>query len=973
MPTDGTDVKVYTVGLDYAHAEARKSPALDGKVERDSEGKEVRYPVILSNAEKLIARRVCQSFNQMVCGFDLLRADGKSYVCDVNGFSFVKNSSKYYDDCAQILGHMVLRELSPQMHIPYTAPYQLEDPPFAPTTFGKMMELRCVCAVIRHGDRTPKQKMKMEVRHQKFFDIFAKYGGWQQGHVKLKHPKQLQEILDTARELLADPNWRNPKMEQLRSVLEMYGHFSGINRKVQMKYKSRDMTPPPSLDSSDTEWDSGFSTWQVGANADGGSLPSSVTTAPAFPPSFSRRPSEDSYLVLILKWGGELTPAGRVQAEELGRVFRCMYPGGQGEHAGEGLGLLRLHSTYRHDLKIYASDEGRVQMTAAAFAKGLLALEGELTPILVQMKMLLQSRCMACSLSFRAKARLYEMLQVDRVLSREERARMNPTGDLSLSAALQIIGNPAETCRKIHGYIRLLITLATNKSLDPRTRDVTLYLGETWAWMLNRWSKLDKDFFTKEGKYDISKIPDIYDCVKYDLQHNQYTIQFPQTPELYTLAKAMADVVIPQEYGLTAQEKLTIGQGICAPLLRKLRADMQRNLMEENEEAESVNRLHPHYSRGVSSPSRHVRTRLYFTSESHIHSLVSILRYGCLVDESEDKQWNRAMEYVGAVSELSYLSQLVIMLYEDPTKEPESDERFHVEVHFSPGVNCCVGKELPPGPGFRPQACDSGSKSPPLNRRRDPDVIVEESSIGEDRNGKSDDEKEIDRVDSPNLSRSVGFNPDSSDTSSASAADRLPDSSEKEGWPSSEEVFLRPKVVRGSSDPTSNTPLHLHSPCVSMRTSRASGAHGQCKQTLDLMAQETACRIPRSSSVSESTRGTGPANSPQSRKHRHSFESTRSSPSFLKPTMSNRSLLGSSNTVSMFSTAVISGNIKLNDEEQDSAEDGPIAVRACGGVPGIRPLETLHNSLSLKQLDGFLERLTTPSRSSSMKGIYSPS
>ena len=28
---------------------------------------------------------------------------------------------------------------------------------------------------------------------------------------------------------------------------------------------------------------------------------------------------------------------------------------------------------------------GRVQMTAAAFAKGLLALEGELTPILVQM------------------------------------------------------------------------------------------------------------------------------------------------------------------------------------------------------------------------------------------------------------------------------------------------------------------------------------------------------------------------------------------------------------------------------------------------------------------------------------------------------------------------------------------------------------------------------------------------------------
>ena len=47
------------MGPDYAHAEARKSPALDGKVERDKDGKEVRYPVILSAKEKAIARQVC--------------------------------------------------------------------------------------------------------------------------------------------------------------------------------------------------------------------------------------------------------------------------------------------------------------------------------------------------------------------------------------------------------------------------------------------------------------------------------------------------------------------------------------------------------------------------------------------------------------------------------------------------------------------------------------------------------------------------------------------------------------------------------------------------------------------------------------------------------------------------------------------------------------------------------------------------
>ena len=53
---------MYTVGADYAHAEARKAPALDGKVERDREGKEVRFPVILSATEKLIARQVSLSF-----------------------------------------------------------------------------------------------------------------------------------------------------------------------------------------------------------------------------------------------------------------------------------------------------------------------------------------------------------------------------------------------------------------------------------------------------------------------------------------------------------------------------------------------------------------------------------------------------------------------------------------------------------------------------------------------------------------------------------------------------------------------------------------------------------------------------------------------------------------------------------------------------------------------------------------------
>ncbi|XP_076877615.1 inositol hexakisphosphate and diphosphoinositol-pentakisphosphate kinase 1 isoform X5 [Brachyhypopomus gauderio] len=699
MPTDGTDVKVYTVGPDYAHAEARKSPALDGKVERDSEGKEIRYPVMLTAMEKLVARKVCLAFKQTVCGFDLLRANGHSFVCDVNGFSFVKNSMKYYDDCAKVLGNMVMRELAPQLHIPWSIPMEAEDIPIVPTTSGTMMELRCVIAVIRHGDRTPKQKMKMEVRNALFFELFDKYGGYKTGKLKLKKPKQLQEVLDIARQLLAELGQHNDceieekksKLEQLKTVLEMesslndnqYGHFSGINRKVQLTY-----LPNGQLKASSEEEDS-------------------LTGGPS--------------LLLVLKWGGELTPAGRVQAEELGRAFRCMYPGGQGDYAGfPGCGLLRLHSTYRHDLKIYASDEGRVQMTAAAFAKGLLALEGELTPILVQMVKSANMNGLLDSDSDsltdchqRVKARLHDVMQKDQDFS-EDYQKLAPTGSPSLINSMKTIQNPVRTCDKVHALIQSLTRQIRSRLEDPKSANLQLYHSETLELMLQRWSKLERDFRMKSGRYDISKIPDIYDCVKYDTQHNG-SLALEDTLELFRLSRALADIIIPQEYGISKLEKLDIASAYCLPLVRKIQLDLQRT-----HEDEAVNKLHPLYSRGVMSPGRHVRTRLYFTSESHVHSLLSIFRYGGLLDEGKDEQWKQAMDYLSAVTELNYMTQIVIMLYEDNNKDPSSEERFHVELHFSPGVKVSPNEEnAPAGFGFRPASAKSQEKQEDLGSLED--------------------------------------------------------------------------------------------------------------------------------------------------------------------------------------------------------------------------------------------------------------
>ena len=104
-----------------------------------------------------------------------------------------------------------------------------------------------------------------------------------------------------------------------------------------------------------------------------------------------------------------------------------MYPGGQGVVGDRpDVGLLRLHSTFRHDLKIYASDEGRVQMTAAAFAKGLLALDGELAPILVQMVKsantngLLDNDVDSTKEQQKVKHTLHDLLAKDRNFTQEE-------------------------------------------------------------------------------------------------------------------------------------------------------------------------------------------------------------------------------------------------------------------------------------------------------------------------------------------------------------------------------------------------------------------------------------------------------------------------------------------------------------------------------------------------------------------------
>lgn len=752
MPTGGTDVKVYTVGPEYAHAEARKSPVVDGVVMRNPDGKEVRYPVLLTPTEKQMAREVCIAFRQAVCGFDLLRSDGRSYVCDVNGWSFVKNSHKYYDDAACVLRKMFLDAKAPHLSsvIPPTLPWKVNEP-IQPSegltrqgsgiigTFGQAEELRCVIVVIRHGDRTPKQKVKLKVTEEKLLNLMLKYnGGRPRSETKLKSAVQLQDLLDATRMLVprsrpgrgsdseAEDLEHAEKLRQVKAVLEEGGHFSGIYRKVQLKPLKWVKVPK--------------------SNGEGE----------------EERPVE---ALMVLKYGGVLTHAGRKQAEELGRYFRNnMYP-------GEGTGLLRLHSTYRHDLKIYSSDEGRVQMSAAAFAKGLLDLEGQLTPILVSLvskdSSMLDGLENANSEMEEAKARLNEI-----IISAAKTVHSNGTSECPWmtdgaglpSNASELLPKLVTLTKMVTEQVRLLAKDEDENLTETSPFDIippydqAKALGKTnididriaaglpcgsegFLLMYARWRKLERDLYNeRKERFDITQIPDVYDSCKYDLLHNAH-LNLEGLDELFKVAQILADGVIPNEYGINPKQKLKIGSKIARRLLGKILIDL-RNTREEalnvaelksnqdkcsdltktekddkdlqpklfiktddtrrssttsemsmdqddDEDKETKYRLDPKYA-NVKTPDRHVRTRLYFTSESHIHSLMNVLRY-CYLDESlqgEDSLiCHSALERLHKTKELDYMSYIVIRMFENTEVALEDPTRFRIELTFSRGAD----------------------------------------------------------------------------------------------------------------------------------------------------------------------------------------------------------------------------------------------------------------------------------------------
>lgn len=266
MDTDNfEDVKAYTVGPTFCHAETRKSPVVDGIVRRNTHGKEIRFVTELSDEEKTMAHSISEIFRQTICGFDLLRVNGLSYVIDVNGFSFVKDNVEYYHQCLSILRDMFIEAKKNRDMLKNKIPRitQIHLSQFEEKK--QKWVFKGMVSVIRHADRTPKQKFKYSFRSPLFISLLK-------GHkeeVIIRAVPDLQVVLETVKIAEEKQLEDLKKLKQLRGALEKKMNFPGT--KIQLK---------PSLN--------------------------------------SENPEVVDKVQFILKWGGEPTHSARYQATDVG-------------------------------------------------------------------------------------------------------------------------------------------------------------------------------------------------------------------------------------------------------------------------------------------------------------------------------------------------------------------------------------------------------------------------------------------------------------------------------------------------------------------------------------------------------------------------------------------------------------------------------------------------------------------------------
>jgi inositol-hexakisphosphate/diphosphoinositol-pentakisphosphate 1-kinase len=657
------DVKAYTVGPSFCHAETRKSPVVDGLVRRNTHGKEIRYVTSLSKEEAAMASRIAISFGQRVCGFDLLRAEGKSYVIDVNGWSFVKDNDEYYDQCARIMKDMFIREkrkllgtpnsaiTSPpssdgsiippvnrkdsglkenhrstlqqllskspsikNLHVhhykktdpsstdvssaptPRTTPpgadKGLELPPIpstpalpppvvglptgsvpsttpstvpstpAPgsTANGEMLpppapkhtwKLKGMVSVIRHADRTPKQKYKFTFHTEPFIELLKGH----EEEVLLTGEAALDSVIAAVDVALRQGIEDREKLRTLRNVLAKKGGWAGT--KVQIKPMFRKPKPGELLAMNVPGFNDAeprntkvaeLKKSEEGEDAVLGRSPTRQDSLSGI--TLSRITAAENSLVLdklqlIVKWGGEPTHSARYQSQELGENMRN--------------DLLLMNREVLDEVHVFSSSERRVttsaQIWAAAFTdqkelppdfitirKDLLddsnAAKDEMDKVKKKLKTLLRQGEEAPA-QFAWPSNMPEpsivqryvvqLMKFHRRVMRSNYSKLYGGASQSLSA----IANPGDNEK---GGPSSSMGNALSQATATSNIQARWCCGEDAELFKERWEKLFSEFCDGE-KVDPSKISELYDTMKFDALHNRQFLEWVFTPSKSILAE----------------------------------------------------------------------------------------------------------------------------------------------------------------------------------------------------------------------------------------------------------------------------------------------------------------------------------------------------------------------------------------------------------------------------------------------------
>ncbi|TVY37759.1 Inositol hexakisphosphate and diphosphoinositol-pentakisphosphate kinase, partial [Lachnellula subtilissima] len=659
------DVKAYTVGPNYCHAETRKSPVVDGLVRRNTHGKEIRYITSLSKEETAMASRIATSFGQRVCGFDLLRAGGKSYVIDVNGWSFVKDNDEYYIQCSRILREMFIREKQKQlgvtengalsstppsnaptskspsiskmqgnrrapgtgspdgssaptprtsppagpdsgMSLPAIPPTPLLPPPAvslptstkttpstAPITpapdsslGGEMLpppapkhtwKLKGMVSVIRHADRTPKQKYKFTFHTKPFIELLKGH----QEEVLLTGEAALDSVIDAVDVAIQQGIEDREKLRTLKNVLVKKGGWAGT--KVQIKPMFRKRKPEEIVASSIAEskvqsaedfpketlkkamiaTEDSTKALSPNSEKDDPSLVRSPTRSDSMSgTTLSRITAAENSLVLdklqlIIKWGGEPTHSARYQSQELGDNMRN--------------DLLLMNRDILDEVHVFSSSERRVttsaQIWASAFTgqkdlpsdfitirKDLLddsnAAKDEMDKVKKKLKTLLRQGTEAPpQFAWPAnmpepsivQAYVVQLMKFHRRVMRHNYSKLYGGASTSLHA----IANPGD---KETGSVSSSAGSSISQATATSNVQARWCCGEDAELFKERWEKLFAEFCDGD-KVDPSKISELYDTMKFDALHNRQFLEWVFTPSSGILAEE-EDALMTESRGM---------------------------------------------------------------------------------------------------------------------------------------------------------------------------------------------------------------------------------------------------------------------------------------------------------------------------------------------------------------------------------------------------------------------------------------